>query len=523
MTPKLRKFPSPATLWVTAVAVAIGVCWTLTYCIIVPIGDDLGYANAFRDYVAADGYSWDGVWRYLVTHYRLTNGRFANVLTWAALGTLPQWAAAVLCGGAVTAYYLLTLHFCRLYPSRRRGMAASLVIALIAVAFCWQDSFTILCVNFNYVWGMALPLALLLAVERRVPLPRRPLAAALAFLAAICVGAIHETATLPLAVALLWVSFTQGPAWRRVPGRMAWITAFITGALIATLSPGIWARAAAAATLSADAPPPVLVGVSAPLTVVLIIVYALTALTARGRQKLRRLLWSPRALWPVAAIVALPIIARGGIIGRSGFFSQTCALIALLQWFAPVWTRIRAGRRPAAVVAVVAASLAVAQLVAVIPLQQRSARAYARVIELYRQTGDGVVYYTMPADTVLPVWATSRVRNLVTDDLFELTVLQQRLRHPRPLVLLPEAARSVDLRGIREETVIRLSPTEWLSGRAPAGTRFPDSIAWTRATGAGIAAGGRLSVTPVPRGHRGAGRVYYIATRGGHFGDRDRP
>ena len=188
-----------------------------------------------------------------------------------------------------------------------------------------------------------------------------------------------------------------------------------------------------------------------------------------------------------------------------------------------MWTRIRAGRRPAAVVAVVAASLAVAQLVAVIPLQQRSARAYARVIELYRQTGDGVVYYTMPADTVLPVWATSRVRNLVTDDLFALTVLQQRLRHPRPLVLLPEAARSVDLRGIREETVIRLSPTEWLSGRAPAGTRFPDSIAWTRATGAGIAAGGRLSVTPVPRGHRGAGRVYYIATRGGHFGDRDRP
>ena len=189
MTPKLRKFPSPATLWVTAVAVAIGVCWTLTYCIIVPIGDDLGYANAFHRSVA-DADAPYRILHYLRRHYEATNGRFANSLTYLSLGALPQWASAVMCGMMVPAYYLLTLYFCGVYPSRGKGLAATASAAFVAVCFCWYDYFTILCVNFNYVWGMALPMAVLWLMKRNVPLPRNAVAATIVFLLCIAAGAM---------------------------------------------------------------------------------------------------------------------------------------------------------------------------------------------------------------------------------------------------------------------------------------------------------------------------------------------
>lgn len=524
MTPHIRPEKSIATLWVTALAVALGLCWVATYCIIVPIGDDLGYANAFHRSVA-DADAPYRILHYLRRHYEATNGRFANILTYLSLGALPQWASAVMCGMMVPAYYLLTLYFCGVYPSRGKGLAATASAAFVAVCFCWYDYFTILCVNFNYVWGMALPMAVLWLMKRNVPLPRNAVAATIVFLLCIAAGAMHEAATLTLSVGLGWVCLAHGVFTRRGwdalgRSRAAYLTAFFIGTILVAFSPGIWARVGHTADLSPDAAPPVLVAVSAPLTIALILVFAAALFTPRGREKLRRMLWSEQAVWPIAAICALPIIVKGGIIGRSGFFSQTCALIALMQWFRP-WRMVTVGRRTAAVVAVLTGAVALAQLVAVIPLQKKSADAYAEVIDRYRRSADGVVYYDMPADTTLPLWAASRVRNLVTDDIFTLAVLQQRYGLPHPLVLLPRAARAVDLSAITPGTVIRLSPTEWLSGTAPAGTLFPDTALWCRATGAGVCAGGSYSVTPVP--HAAPNPVYYIARRGGHFGDRDRP
>lgn len=511
-----------STVGVAGFVTAIGFLWAVFYLFTLLVGDDLNYTNVFSD---ANGlgngyYSNETLTSFLRNHYAGTNGRFGNVILTLALSYVPLWVTEVLCGLMVALLAALILYFAGLYPCRGKGLAAVAVTVFFAVFFPWYDYFDVMAVSFNYVWAAVFALGVLVLMKRDVPLPRNVVGATSVFLFCLIAGAFHEALALPLCAGMLYVAvlkraYTPQALRALSRGRAAYLTAFVAGSLFPVMAPSLWARFCSAGN-AADADAGVLILVSAPLTLAVILLILCELLTHGGRRRLRRYFTSENAIWPVAAICSLPIIAVGGIIGRSGFFSQIFALIALLQYCHP-WTYIRVPRKFAATGAVAIALVTVAQMVALCIIHRDTYMAGSRIYREYAHSADGIVYCDQPDESARPLWAWSRVRNLKVDDDFTLYALQWHYKHARPLVLLPECARDVDLNGLSATAEVRLPSAGIIVGAIPAGAILPDTTLWTKPT-VGYTADRSHTIMPIPR--HGRADLYYIAPRTILFGEK---
>lgn len=509
-----------ATLCVTAFVIAIGVIWSVFFCYTVPIGDDLNYQDAFSDYTGiGHGFyntDFDGITQYLSSHYENTNGRFSNVLFTFSINFIPLWLTAILAGMMTAVMTLLILYFAGLYPCRQHGTAAIGVAAFISIFFPWYDYFDILCVNYNYVWAVVFPLIVFVLLKRNVPMPRNILGATAIFGLCIIAGAFHEAAGLPLCGGLLFVCLTHRTLTERGikelgHSRLAYLSAFVIGAIIVGVAPGIWDRI----RNTPDAGPAILIAASAPFTLLMLVIFAIETLSHSGRQRLRRLFMSDKAVWPIAAMISLPIIAVGGIIGRSGFFSQTFALIAILQYWHP-WTRHRVSRGTAAIIAIGLAAITLAQLIGLCIYNRQSYFADKELLERYATSNDGIVYLDRISDSDVPFWAWSRFRNLHIDDAFSAYAIQKYFKKENNLVLLPEKARNINLDSIDKTSTIHLSDNEIITGTRPDNMIMPDTSHWTKPT-IGYTADGTKIVMPIPR--QGQPDIYYIGPRVRLFGE----
>lgn len=511
-----------STVGVTGFVAAIGILWAVFYLYTLLVGDDLNYANVFSD---ANGlgngyYSYETLTSFLHNHYNDTNGRFGNLLLTLAISYVPLWLSEVLSGLMVALMTGLILYFAGLYPGRGRGLAAVSVAAFIAVFFPWYDYFDIIDVSFNYVWAAVFALGFMVLMKRDVSLPRNVPGATPVFLFCLFAGAFHEALALPMCAGLLYVVIVKRaytPAALRMLGRnrAAYLVAFVTGSVIPAISPGLWMRFFSA-DKAADADMGMLILVSAPLALVFMLLILCELLTHVGRRRLRSYFMSEKSFWFVAAVCSLPIIAAGGIIGRSGFFAQIFALIAILQYLHP-WTYIRVPRKVAAVGAAAITLLVVAQMVALCVIHRDAYMAGCRIYSEYARSADGIVYCDQPDESQRPLWAWSRVRNLHIDDDFTVYALQRRYNHSHPLVLLPECARGIDLNSLDSTAEVRLSSAGTIVGAIPAGAIMPDSTHWTRPT-VGYTADRSHIIMPIPR--PGRPDLYYIAPRIILFGDK---
>lgn len=498
MSDRQKSYINIPTLWVLSVVAALAVAWCVMYIFTLPTGDDLIYTSVLRraDGIGTGGYA---VWefpRYWARHWVYTNGRSANLLAALAMGTLPHWLVSAMCGVAVGAMYLLVLYFCRLLPCRGKGVAATVVIAIIAFLFPWWDSFSLIDVNFNYVWATAMPLSFLVmlrhdgsgwltGVGRTSDLWGRITTASVA-LFCLLAGMIHEAATLSLCAGMAWVAWMRGDissgAWRRLLPQRRWMLgSFLAGVAVVTLSPGIIMRA-----VGGNAPDDVwwmLVIKSAPVTLVMLCVMLVSLTSRAGREKLRLMLVSDRAMWVVSALVAMGFVAVGGIVGRSGWFSQIFALIALWQWWGPVG-RHRVGPVAGALVALPLGVMAVAQMVEVDRYSYIGWKADTELRALYAGSPDGIVCYDMPDDSRLPLWVFSRVRYLRPEDDYTHCGLRMYYKKDCPLINLPASAAAIDWKNFDPRKALKFKMQYRSIGSIalvpPDNTVFPESPGWAR-------------------------------------------
>ena len=546
MSDRRNSYLNIPTLWVLLIVVALAATWSVMYIFTLPMGDDLVYTSILRsdDGVGTGIYP---LWKfpsYWVRHWVYTNGRSANMFASFTMGVMPHWLVSVMCGLAVGAMYLLVLYFCRLFPSRGKGLAATVLIAIVAFLFPWWDSFSLIDVNYNYVWATAMPLAVVAMLQndrkgwiRKVGLTAtwtdklRTLAVAL-----FCVlaGMCHEASGVALCAGMLWVAYMRGDisaaGWREMSRVRRWmLISFVAGVAIVTLSPGIIMRAMAEKT--PDDVWWVLVLKSAPVTLVFLLVMICALFSSRKREKLRDMLMIDWAMWAVAAVAGLIFVAIGGIVGRSGWFSQTFALIALWQWWEPD-VRRHVNRFTGTVLALPLGALVVAQMVDVDRYSYIGWKADSEVRALYAASPDGVVFYDMPDDTELPVWVFSRVRYLRPEDHYNNYGLRKYYKKESPLTLLPAAARWTDWRNFDPARALKLKK-EWSEGfvalTPPANTVFPDDPGWVgwyvgreehiwhpRYSGFGPQTV-RNWVIPFEKNGR---TFYYVRPYSPHFGDR---
>lgn len=511
-----------ATWWIALVALLLAAGWTLMYAFTLPQGDDLAYASVLR---SADGAATGSypVWafpHYWARHWLHVNGRSANLLAALAMGLLPRWAVAAMGGAAVGAMCLLTVRLCGLLPARGRGLAAAAAMAVVACLLPWWDSFSLLDVNFNYVWATLLTMAVLLMLARRGDwLAGRARTVGTLLLCAVA-GMCHEAASLPLCAGMLWVAYVRGglslAGWRRLsPTRRKVLGAFFVGAALAALSPGIVMR-----SLRERTPDDlwwVLILKSAPITLLLLLAMCVALTRRRWRRRLLRLLRGGWGLWAVSAVAGLALVVLGGIVGRSGWFSQVAALIALCRWLRP-WRWLRVPRLAAGVAAVALGVAVVAQMVGVDVYSYRAWRVERDLRAQYAASADGIVCCDLPDDMALPFWAFSRVRVLRPEDDYTHYGLRMHYHKAQPLVNLPAAAAGIDWPTLRQWADPR-DPELRIVAERPCGTLFPADPGWAgRYVGRRVGPGGeREWVIPFAKEGR---TYYYIRPFRPRWGDR---
>jgi hypothetical protein len=459
----------------------------------------------------------------------MTNGRSANLLAALSMGLLPHWLVSVLCGLATGGMYLLMLYFCRFFPSKNRGTAATVCLCFIAFLFPWWDGFSLIDVSFNYVWAIAMPLAVIFMLKyadsprlNRHITSRKTTSDKLKAVAigifCILAGMAHEASTLPMCVGMLWVAYVNGTAsksgWKWLSKAQRFIlTYFLLGVALVVFSPGILMRA------TSDKVPDdtwwLLVVKSAPITLLLIAVIAVAMLSAGGRKRVLTMLHGTWGFWAISAITGIFIVAIGGIVGRSGWFSQSCALIALVQWLQPAIERRHINPCVGGALATALGALAVAQMVGVDIYSYRGWVKDTELRKMYAASTDGIVYYDMPDGCDLPLWAFSRVRYLQPTDDYTHYALRTYYEKEYSLINLPAKAATIDWENFEPATKIYFD-RGYITGQLPDGAVMPSSDKWYRPyIGRDVA--NRNFIIPFEKSGR---TFYYVTPYRFYWGDR---
>ena len=300
------------------------------------IGDDLFYASdleARGGGILALPHLMAGIWTGC-------NGRLGDITNTVWLSILPRAVTALF---AFAFTVLLPWAAVKLSGLRlSQAMPVALLTAAIVFLMPWWDMSHLVCL-INYPWGAAIVLVCLIPLtDNRRPHNRLWY---LALPVAAAAAAWHEATGVPLVVALLcrcmvrgvWKEYTTVQKW--------WCVAMIAGGLFTVSSPAIWQRAAAGG--EPDGSVVYLLATSANLSVILL--SAIIAMAFINRDLLRRLIHDSFLLFAVASIVSTCIVIAGGVEGRSGFYSQIFAAIALTRIFVVATGNRNLFNRPIAV------------------------------------------------------------------------------------------------------------------------------------------------------------------------------
>lgn len=393
-------------------------------------GDDYSYMGTFR---TVDGF--DGPWglaqlyRWFPFHWLHVNGRFANLFAMLSLTFLPKWLTATIMGVATWGMLSLMLRLGDAWG--RRGLAASAALAYVAAAYPWWDLMYSVDFNFNYPVATCAGL-LYVYLWQRYKRFGSGWKQAVCLLACFIAGGFHESMGAPLLAASLWLLLFD-----RVLSK-APVAAFGAGVAVAFSSPGIWGRATAERV--ADAPLPELLLLSAPLTLAAVALFAMLLVSKRWREWLKDASRGWWGFWMVASLGSLAFCAAGGIVGRSGWFSQSFALVALLLW----GKGLSAPKRLATTLSTVFCAAALFFTAAPIPYVVEMARQEAAAREQLRVSTDGVVSADIPLESAQPWWTLRRVRALDADDYYLHQIIADYYKKPRFLILPPEGLPETD-------------------------------------------------------------------------------
>lgn len=301
-----------AMLYAMLLMVTGSLVWGLTTPL---LGDDLLYARRAMDVSSSSlpllRHSWS-VWLH-------TNARTGDMLNYLWLYTLPRPLTLLLLCAGVYATLWGILRLGRI--SWRTPLCGALTLLASLWLLPWGDMGLYVC-HFNYVWGTALMLPILVCLLYR-PLHSRWWIALTPVVA--IATATHEALGMPLAagMALYWWCRRTTLRGQLHGARLWWVVAIGVGALFSISSPASYRRAAA------GNPPDLqlwsmLIQV---IPLVCLLIVRIIWLWARGG--LRTLMHSSWVIVATAAICSSAYTLVGGIAGRGGWYAEVFAIIAL--------------------------------------------------------------------------------------------------------------------------------------------------------------------------------------------------
>ncbi|MDE6295680.1 MAG: hypothetical protein K2M03_06410, partial [Muribaculaceae bacterium] len=260
-------------------------------------------------------------------------------------------------------------------------------------------------------------------------------------------GQWHEAAGVPFACGLvlyLWLNRGRHPL--NVINR--WLSAaFIAGAAASIVSPAILHRAAA------DNMPDerlwYMLLTSAWCVGLLLIAIIVMALC--GRQTLRRLIKSQWIVFAVAALVGLAVCAYSGSYGRTGWFAQISAWIALCGLLNAVKVTPENVNRYRLAGIILSPIVAAGVLICSIGLtryQLQLNRQCRDIIRQYRENPEGIVFTDLITPSQAPSYMMGRAWGWIGQyDNWHRYLIERTYSGPgvmKPLTILPERLRSLN-------------------------------------------------------------------------------
>lgn len=471
-----------------ALLAVIWVTYTLMYLLTPYFGDDWGYLSVHRTSTGLDGlYPLHEFWLADARHWLHSNGRMANYLASLCLGVFPKWLIDVILGSAACAGAALIVRIGGLWRTDGYGSMAVIIVAVYAMLFPWWDMMFTIDFALNYPFALAVILAATYMFGRMKSADgKAPLMTSAVIIVGVVAGCMHESASLPVLAGVgVWLWFHRDDnGLSTMQRRMLW--AFAAGTALATLSPGILFRAAGSeAWRVPDDNPWILVVKSAPITLIVAVAFICSLICSRRmRRMLPRIAASPAIVWGVAAIVALGPVAAGGIVGRSGWFSQAYALIFMCRWIR--MSELRLPRAVTVTAAAVAWIVTVAQSIATSVTAVEFGRRMEAIDEAYLESADGVVFADDIDYLTSPWWTLQRIDHRTQDMTMERENIAGYFHREHLPVILPQAAASIDFNTLH---TARFNSGAVITTRKPEG----DSC---------------LSATVIP--FRRAGREFYL-------------
>ena len=326
-----------------------------------------------------------GVWHFC-------NARFGDLTNYIWLYALPRWVTATLCAGMILLMFYAFRRLCGI----GRGQTAfwSLCIAVIFTVCPWWDSFSLIVIQLNYTWAIALAattLWLLFRKEMRSPwwLMYAPVA---------CISGFgHEIVGIPMLLGVIaWCLWTI-KATPVTPVKKAVIAAVALGAVISVSSPYSYHR------MSSPLPTPhmedPLWAIILPTSFIgLLLIADIIWFAISDRDKLRSLcrsLWLPLTVMAVASMV---FVVVSNTRGRTGWVTQFFGVAALAVQLLKYPPRLRIPEKVRLLGGLMLSLLFAAQWGAVIYWQRIIDLEITRCLNEYRanptEPVSGPIHYT---------------------------------------------------------------------------------------------------------------------------------
>ena len=414
------KITETIILWVTIIFAAL--ISGLIYAERPYVHDDLQYLLSNTEWISTHHPAWLRWPTHVIGCWLDLNGRLADSTNMLWIGAMPP-----VISGFAEVLMMFGMYAGMILWLSRLGYGINIRIlttALMMFGLPWWDGYGLFVVHINYVWGSTLLLILLYLILCKPP--RNTLTSILMGILAFICGAWHEAIGFPL-LAALCIALPFTPALRN-RYTLPVVIAAIMGGIYSFTSPAAWGRLDAVSQSIPDDPliPLILKTVPIPLILLIILVIKLT----RNPKRLWTLLTDSGSLIGVMSAISLISAAMAisaGVVGRSGWFAQLTAYIALLALIAQTrkqknkkdgskeiekeggnrWYTLLAG-----IVGILICMLMITQTITYYIYQRQFDKETENIIKAYYTSTDGVVHHPLPTYSNAPVWLLNRAHPL---------------------------------------------------------------------------------------------------------------
>lgn len=433
------------------VIIAIGICSFLFSLDMSYIGDDLNHI-----FIYSDKYPhWYERPLIIPFSWLAINGRFADMAYGILSLSIPKWLLAIISAAFETLFYLFILKLSGLRSNQ--VLLKLILIALVMFTFCWWDSFFLFIVKVNYLWTVTA----ILITSWFILFPGKKEAnkkwSWFMIPFALIAGWGHEAAGAPVSLGFL-VYFLICKDFKRYPLYNKLImTSFVIGNILCLSSPGIWNRFGSERI--PDDSMMMLLLKSSFYALILIMIIISLFLSKSGRNCISKLIHSYWIVFVIAGISQLAFIIAGGIVGRSGWFSQTYSIISILGIIHIItYNRRYEIRMYSRILSYAIFAVLLFHEIGICRLQMRANKQLISCEKKFCQSTDGIVFADPIQRNQFPWWALNKNKACVdNDDFWMIKVYDHRIgQNQKRYRLLPKVLETFTSADLKGKDIIRI-------------------------------------------------------------------